>query len=437
MLQWTWTPTGIAVEPTFQADGNYDAFLSDAVKRNQTVILCPNKIPDWLSDKVGDEWSDQRLHRPNANPTDPASYKEVSEYAWQIAARYGSKTYPSTQLKVNSTARWNGDPVNQPKSGLNLIKYIEIENEPDRPWKTDGYKYSPEQFAAFLSAIYDGNEGKLGPGYGIKNADPNLKVVLSGLSSINLDYLSRMKAWFKSNRKDGLFCANVIQVHRYSNWKNPKNKPDIDLTGYGVSPEDDNLEYLLKEFNMWVAQNLPKETEVWFGEFGYDTTPASTFLSQYAKPYGNHTAAELQGQWILRTYLYCLSSGMDKAFMFNLCDENSAPSGYLFGSSGLLTSELDGFKKKQSWKDVDWLTRELNGWHFFKDVSIDHVKIFEFRHNLSVKYIYWSPTSNDSVCEFKIGKKTLIATEKIQSIRLNRALDWTGINPIKDNDNSK
>lgn len=440
MLQWTWTPTGISVQPTFQADGNYDYYLKDAKNRGQEIIFCPNKIPDWFAYQgVGQEWSDQRLHKYAMNPEDPLSYREIAEYAWQISARYGSKSYPNNQLKVNQIPRWNGDQVNEPKSGLNLIKYFEVENEPDRPWKTSLYKYTPEEFAAFLSAIYDGHEGRLGSGYGIKNADPNLKVVMSGLSSINLQYLARMKVWFELHRTDKRFCADVINVHRYSNFKNPTDSPDINLwEGAGISPEEDNLPYLLKELNLFVKTNFPSKTEIWFSEFGYDTEPPSTVLSQYPRLYGTHPAEELQGQWLVRTYLHSIAAGIDKSFAFNLCDENSAPMGYCFGSSGLLTSEADGFKKKQSWRDVDWLVRELNGWKFHKDVSPSQdVIVLEFRSKVWVKYFYWSPTSNDSQCEFYIGNSRLTATEKVQSIRLNRALDWTGVKTTEEKNNSR
>ena len=437
MLQWTWTSDGIAVEPTFQADGNYDTYLQEAKKNNKEIVFCLNKNPDWFSNKAQNEWPDSRLHLYGKNPDDPNSYKEISQYVWQIAARYGSKTYPSIQLKVNQNLRWNGDVPNQKKSGLNLINYIEIENEPDRPWKTPEFKYTPEQYAALLSAIYDGHEGRLGSNTGIKAADKNLKVVMAGLSSINLNYLERMKIWFNENRTDQKFCADAIQVHHYCNSSNSPDSPDINLwDGSGISPEDDNLEYKLQEYVKFVNEFISKKVEIWFGEFGYDTNDPSTVLVQYPKIYGNHTAEELQGQWILRTYLYCLKVGIDKSYMFNLCDENSSNMGYVFGSSGLLTSQVDGYKKKQSWRDVDWLVRELNGWKFYKDVSPnENIKVFEFRNKIWVKYIYWSPTSNDSIYKFSIGKKVITATEKVQSIKLNRALDWTGVKEIYQDNN--
>jgi len=435
-FQWSWTNIGgeLAVEPTRQADGNYDTYLTAAKKDNTTVIFCINKIPDWYATKVSDEWADMRIHPHGKNSVDPFSYTDVSNYAWQMVARYGSVTYPTDILNVNSIPRWNNDPINEKKSGLNLIKYIELENEGNRPWKSPLFKYTPQEMAAFCSAIWDGHEGKLGLRCGIKKADPNVKLVLPGLSEIDIRYLSEMKKWFEANRVDKRFCADVINVHHYCNTSNPWPGFTVNLVnGNGNSPDQDRLEYRLKDLKLFCFQNF-KGLEVWFSEFGYDTTPPSTGMSQYPKTYGNKTAFDLQSQWNMRTYLLSLLSGMDKIFMFNLCDEQSAEAGYLFGSSGMLTSEVTGYKKKQSWKDLDWLIREVNGFTFFKDRTLtENVRVFEFRNRLQSKYFYYSPTSNGTTFNFKIGGKQLIATENVQVHSTSRFMRDT---EVKESDKS-
>lgn len=413
MYQWTWMFDGYQFNPTWQADGNYDDYLVNAKENKQEVIFCINKIPGILSDQNRPDWQWGRIHREGFDSEDPQSYREVSEYAWQIGARYGSYSYPDNLLKISSIPKYQNAPVNVKRSGLDLIKYIEFENEPDRPWNDDFGKYTPQQLAAFCSAIWDGHQGTLGPNFGVKNADDNIKVVLPSLSTINLWYLNEMKKWFNENRSDGQFCADVISLHHYCNSKNPWPGSDIDITGLGVSPEDDHLDFRLKELQLFCVQNFPT-MEVWFGEFGYDSNPPSTNLSQYPRLYGSHSAEELQGQWNLRTFLYGLANGLDKVIGYNFCDEDSAPLGYVFGSSGFLTSQATGFKKKQSWKDLDWLTREISEFTFYRDKSILGVKIFEFRSGHGTKFFYWSPTSNDSTKEFRIGRKRLTATEKVQ-----------------------
>ena len=419
MYQWTWTPTGIAVEPTWEASSEYDSYLQEAKEKKKTVIFCVNKIPNWYSDITSDpqyQWFP--IRKSTSNPTSPFSYKDVASYAFQIAARYGSVQVPDSVLVVNQVSQW-GEPVNIKKSGLDLIRYLEFENEPDRPWMSEFYSYSPQEMAAFCSAIWDGHEGQLGSNVGVKNADSNLKIVLPSLSTIDLWYLNEMKKWFDLNRSDKRFCADVISVHHYCNTANTFPSNHVNLWGYGSSPETDHFEERIKEFNMFVRQNFP-DVEVWFGEFGYDTNLPSTTLTQFPQLYGNHTAEELQSQWNLRTFLYGLASGMDKVMAFNLCDEDSAPQGYLFGSCGFLTSQSTGYKKKQSWKDLDRFTREINGFEFYKDRSIDGVRIFEFRSAHMTKFFYFSPTSNDSTKGFKIGRKRLTATETVQVYSIDR-----------------
>ena len=421
MYGWTWGQNGNKFEPTFDANGNLDSYLQEAKQDNTRVIFCINKIPGWLSDQVGN-WNWQRIHWQNLSGANPEDYFDVSRYAWQLAARYGKNTYPSNLISIDKTQKYYGEPINEIRTGLGLLDYVELENEPDRPWNDITGKYTPQQLAAFCSAIWDGHEGKLGIHCGIKNADPNIKIVLPGISTINLWYLDEMKKWFEQNRNDKRFCADVINVHHYSNSENPWPSDVVNLGGLGISPEPDHLEYRLDELKLYVEQNF-ENMEVWFGEFGYDTQPPSTGLSQYTQLYGNHSAEELQGQWLLRSYLYGLKSGMDKIIMFNLCDEDSALQGYCFGSSGLLTSQITGFQKKKSWDDVSWLVNELNGYSFFKDRTLDpDVRVFEFRNRYSSKFFYFCSTTNDNTKEFKIGRKHLLATEKVQVIKTDRFL---------------
>ena len=111
---------------------------------------------------------------------------------------------------------------NQPLAGMGLIKYIECGNERDRWWGPDETHQTAEEYAANLSAFYDGNMGKLGKDAGVKTADPNMVVVMGGLASASTDYVQKMIDWCKKNRgykKDGSvnLCFDVINYHLYSN----------------------------------------------------------------------------------------------------------------------------------------------------------------------------------------------------------------------------
>jgi len=412
MSQWTWTVLGLMPNPSYQANANYDTYFAAMKDLGVTAFPCINTVPDWKG------VSGMRMCGERYVGDKPIDYKDLAEFSWQYAARYGAKKYPDNLLIVNQTPRWNGDIINEKKSGLNLLKYIEFENEPDRPWNEPLLKYTPEQLAAMMSAIWDGHEGLMGQYAGIKNADPNMKIIMPGLAEINLEYINRMKVWFEANRKDKRFCADVIQVHHYSNSSNPKwPSHSVNLVnGKGVSPEEDQLSYRLKDFNQYVRQNLPKNMEVWYGEFGYDTQLSTNpWICQFPKLYGNHNAEELQSWWLQRIFLIGLSSGMDKLFLFNGIDENSASSGNLFTSSGIMYGQVpsvgSSFGKKPSYIALQALVKNLNGFTFAADKSIEGVTILEFRKGLSKKFFYWSPTASDYKAVFKIGGQSLLAEE--------------------------
>lgn len=413
MSQWTWTKEGLAVEPTAQANGNYDKYFKALKDIGVDPVPCINTIPSWMSND-----GNLRMCDPKYTGDKPEDYIDMAKYVWQYVARYGSKTYPENLLTVNQIPRWNGDPVNQKKSGLNLLTYVEFENEPDRPWNDSLHKYTPEQMAAFMSAIWDGHEGKMGQYVGVKNADPKIKLVLPGLAEINISYLNKMKTWFENNRTDGRFCADVINVHHYSNVSNPKYPAhSVNLVnGRGISPERDDLEIRLKGLKQFSNQNLPKGVEIWFSEFGYDTILSTNpWICQFPQLYGTHTAEELQSWWLQRTFLIGLACGIDKLYLYNGIDENTASSGNLFASSGIMYGEQpsigSSYGKKASYYALQTLVKNLDGFTYKANLSQTGVTVLEFRKGLTSKFFYWSPTTNDTKKTFKIGKTVLTATE--------------------------
>jgi len=108
-----------------------------------------------------------------ADKTKPASYIDQAKLAFQFAARYGSnKTVNPALLSVNSKTRWTGDPANTIRIGLDLVKYMECNNEPDRWWKGREAYQTGREYAANLSAFYDGHLNTMGLGVGVKMLTP-------------------------------------------------------------------------------------------------------------------------------------------------------------------------------------------------------------------------------------------------------------------------
>jgi hypothetical protein len=78
---------------------------------------------------------------------------------------------------------------------------------------------------------------------------------------------------------------------------------------------------------------------------GYDTNEHSPNL---APAYGNFDAQDVQGMWILRSFLYLALAKVDRAQMFMLADVQDT-SWNKFGTSGLTTSASSSYMPKKSW----------------------------------------------------------------------------------------
>lgn len=334
--QFIWTQLGLFVEPIFQSrtdDGKgLDTWLSECKRRGMDPVLCINQTPYWFN-SGGSQDLDRAPVKPGLLRTNPQAYSDFASMLGQLAKRYGRTTWSNSQLRIDPTSRWTNDGPNVKKSGLNTLKWIEVWNEPDKWWKKDdgsGAWMEPEEYAAMLSISYDS----------IKFSDPTMKVAMAGLTSFDLDYLTRMDNWFKANRLDKKFPADAINVHQYATTQNWSEGIPVN-----ESPEFQKVHRVVK-----FAKD--RKLETWVSEFGYDTNPPSWV---YAKPRNGKTSEQLQGEWIVETYKFLKLAGVDRAFVFTANDEGCAKSGGTFCSSGLLYGESAGanaYKPKPSYFQV-------------------------------------------------------------------------------------
>jgi hypothetical protein len=370
-------------EPTDRASGNYDTHYQQLKTAGIRPIPCVNQTPDWLL-----QGYPNKPGRKDFKPVPfgestllPQSYRYFARFLFQMAARYGRVKVGMEHLTIHPGSRWPGDGPNQPKSGLDLLEYIEVWNEPDKWWSDPEAYFSPAEYAAMLSACYDGHQGQLGTRYGIKTADPSMKVVMGGLSNFNLDYLKEMLAWCRKNRKDGKFPADVVNFHHYSN-KNQALKPVFEV---GIAPEADQLREKLRILLDYTQRELPGK-DFWYSEFGYDTRQNSP---QRAEPAGAFDAETVQGMWIMRSYLEAIAAGVNAAFVFNIADEEWEENG-LFQSSGLAHNAKKGHTQKNSWKMVKELSDNLQDSVLTADMSAGQVRTYAFEQNGKTFTLSWS-----------------------------------------------
>jgi hypothetical protein len=307
--------------PTNNGSWYYDVIYSRCKQDGIMVLADIKNLPVWMMNTYpASERDDENVPAPyGANRSSPASYIVQAHTAFQFAARYGSNTGVNPSLvKVDGRPRWKNDPVNTVKIGLGLIKYIECGNENDRWWKGDKATQTPEEYAANLSAFYDGHKGTLGNNAGVKTADPGMVVVMGGLATADINYVQRMINWCKTNRgikADGSInlCFDVINYHLYSNNGSVFTHKNATT---GVAPELSGSGKVADDF-VNLANGLKNKPEVWVTETGYDINQQSY---QHASPIGNKPALITQADWILRSSLMYARHGIKRLFFYQLFD---------------------------------------------------------------------------------------------------------------------
>ena len=334
------TQGNFTFNPCYNGGWNLDAMYQAAKKDTLLMLADIKTCPQWLVNTYPSNLQDaEDVPAPyGLSRTDPASYILQAKAAFQFAARYGSnKNIDKSLVKVDTLPRWTADPQNVVKIGLNLIKYIECDNERDKWWKGPQAQQSPQEYAANMSAFYDGNKGKLGKGVGVKAADPNIQVVMGGLASANVQYVKDMVAWCKANRgyrADGSIdlCFDVINYHLYSN--NGNVLTNIQST-VGEAPELSIVGSVADGF-VKEAASLINHPQVWVTENGYDINPASP---QRAPVIGDKSALLVQADWTIRSCLLYARHGVDRLFFYQLFDDT--PNGPVqYQTSGLINDNL-------------------------------------------------------------------------------------------------
>lgn len=356
--------------PSYAGGGwNFDNFYRQLKEQDIFVAPAIMGTVKWLS-------PDGNKPVPEGKSTeDPASYIAHADHMYQYVARYGNGDVKNTKLKLA--------PDQDEKSALGLLRYYEDWNEQNMDWMGRTHHFTPFEYAAMASADYDGHQGKLGKDIGLKNADPDAKMVMGGLAGLNLDYIKAIKHWADYNR-NGSVPFDVINVHHYS-------RADKKDGRVGISPEEDNLKEKLQVLADYRDEFMP-DKELWITEFGYDTHPRSP---QRAPVIASYSQEEVQGQWLVRSYLALAAAGVDRAAMYMLRDVNP-DADVQYSTSGLTSSKETGWKLKPSWYYVSTLKDRLKGMHYTGEEESKGAIIYKFKNHATGQgaYVVWSPTSS-------------------------------------------
>lgn len=350
--------TQLRVNPTLQGNTFFDTEYQ--VRKTAGVVVSPVTFhaPQWQKASytgAGQNWAlDTRPCLYTSDPYLPVSWNEPAKLGYQYGLRWGRTVQPLANSTVNTT-----DPIfgvyNTKKTALNELSYIEMGNEEDRWWTGSSNRnqsIEPLMLAAKYSAVYDGHEGTMA-GCGIKAADPTMKVVMSATADMNIDYIKMIYLWKEEKRTDKKFPADVINFHFYC-----VNGWDTNTPNKAICPEQMGLKARVTTYGQWCLRYIP-ECEIWFSEFGIDTSTGSNFgvpgTAGISSIPGMDTW-QVQAAWTLRSFLEVESTGyISRMVYYELQNENLAGvsnnevpnftnanflSSIQFQTSGMVLSEL-------------------------------------------------------------------------------------------------
>jgi len=280
---------------------NYDAYYKRLDSLGIHSLFVVQQTPPWISAGKNTAHPENFAPSGTANGLHATDYREAARFYYQLAARYGSRKLGAAHLRTADK-----------RSGLALMDAIEVYNEPDGTW---GNQMTAAQYAALLNAVYDGDRGRLSGDYGIKAADPHLRVSIGGMA-YNLPSLKKVVA------AAGRAPFDVINVHFYT-FRYARENFRV-----AVPPEWSSLRADMSDIVQWGRKAAPGRP-VWLTEIGFDT-----------KPYSSEYVSEQDAaNYLIRSYLLALGSGVEKCFWFIFKDLDNIPKPIVFSSSGLFAND--------------------------------------------------------------------------------------------------
>jgi endoglucanase len=408
-----------AFDPTVSGGWNYDLMYERLKQEGKEILPCLKTVPNWFLEKnypVDQRDAENIPAAYNANLLDPNSYSLQAKLAFQFAARYGRNKALNPALLQNVmtgpvylTAPQAGSRSS--KIGLGYIKYLECENERDKWWKGRKAYQTAREYAANLSAFYDGHKNTMGPGVGVKNADPTMQVVLGGTASAQTDYIRGIIDWCKEYRgykADGTvdLCFDIINYHCYANSSGVSQSAS---SARGAAPEvvpiSTNADAFVK-----IAQEYNKE--VWITEAGYDINPGSPLR---VPAIGDKSPTQVQADWILRTAFLYARHGINRLFFYQSSDLDLTSSTQ-FASSGLLDGATH---KRKPAADYLFQVQKLMGNYVYKETLNTNPLIDRYELSGQSIYMLVMPTEQGAKATYflNVGKSgtSRIYTPKVGS----------------------
>jgi len=322
---------------------NTDTWLAGLKSQGQEVLLVLKNAPGWIqetwpadmrtTEQMTVKWQGSWA-ATLAYAETPEAHKHGALLVGQVTMRYGRVVVDESRIKVYQ-APGGGFPTNKKRTGLDLLNWIEINNESDSDWRGRQGYMNGRMRAARASAYYDGHKGTLGPDAGIVNIDPTMRLALDGSATATTEFLQGILDWcrehrgYKANGKVDL-PFHAIKYHAYAT--------DIGITQSGTitrgrAPEPAQYAAKYQEFADFVAEKMDPELLLFIGEFGYDlgqSTQRAARPMDVAAAVNNviplATLENNQADWMGRTALEMDRVGLDGLEMYMMEDASTPPS---------------------------------------------------------------------------------------------------------------
>ncbi|UYQ95291.1 hypothetical protein MKQ68_09300 [Chitinophaga horti] len=407
------TPGKYTFSPTRSGAWDYDRMYQALKADNIEVLACFKTIPSFIINTYPENDRDYGNvpARYGADLTRPDTYVEQARAIFQYAARYGSNPNVGPNLvKVDFAPQFGpGTRANERKIGLGLIRYIECDNERDKWWAGRKAYQTGREYAANLSAFYDGDQGRLGPGTGVKAADSAIQVVIGGIAAAEPDYIRAIIDWCQEFR-GGDLCFDVINYHQYAN---DAGSVQYGQSTRGMAPETARLGAIADKFTD-LSLRYAGGREVWVTETGYDLNQASP---HHVPAVGGRSIMQTQADWILRTALLYARKGIDRLFFYQLFDDNPGQE-CQFCTTGLAD---EANRKRRPALDFLMQANQLIGdMVFTSSLSADPV-VDVYTKNASKVYVLYSPTESGRKISYALSVPA--ETTQVKLFRLAEGKD--------------
>lgn len=313
-IGWNSTPDDIVLQLEGSRMWNFDAKLQQWKDLGMMNLFCiTNEFPYMRDATVTPNPIEAKPIDPQLNnrditvTTNPQSYKHYARIAYNLAARYGKNPNADTQyIQLNAS--------DSPKRGLDLVQYYTAGNERDANWADEDRFNTASEIAARMSAFYDGHKGALGPGFGLKAADPDAKLTLSAIYYCStVGYTHETLKWWDLHRGYRDYPIAAFDLHLYNTHEDEINAPMYSsIPRYALPPEK---EQYWRQMPKWIEfrDTYAPNQEFWITEIGYDEQNGGTNAPNYPTQFER---SRYKAYWMLRTFFLNEYIGLDMCTMY-------------------------------------------------------------------------------------------------------------------------